>query len=85
VDRSPPGATELVGVAVSARRQRLKRTERSRFSLKERTACARHGHPQEGTGAAEVDQVQAIGSKPRGEDQIQGVEVGGPVALHGAA
>ena len=85
MDRSPPGATELVGVAVSARRQRLEFAERSRFSLEERTASARHGHPQDGTGAAKVDQVQAIGSKPRGEDQIQGVEVGGPVALHGAA
>jgi len=41
-------------------------------------------HPQEGTGAAEVDQVQAIGSEPRGEGHIEGVGVGGPVALHGA-
>ena len=82
MDRPPAGATELVGIAVPPRSEGLKFPERSGFSLEERPARARHGHPQEGTGAAEVGQVQTIGSEPRGEGQIEGVEVGGPVALH---
>src|SRR2546425_3638262 len=45
-------------------------------------ACSRHGHRKKRAGAAKVDQVQTIGSEPRGEGQIEGVEVGGPVALH---
>src|SRR2546425_6241082 len=44
-------------------------------------ACSRHGHRKKRAGAAKVDQVQTIGSEPRGEGQIEGVEVGGPVAL----
>src|SRR5439155_4870907 len=55
----------------------------SAFALEERPACSRHGHRKKRAGAAKVDQVQTIGSEPRGEGQIEGVQVGGPVALHG--
>jgi len=82
VDRPPAGATELVGIAVPPRSEGLEFPERSEFSLEERAARARHGHPQERTGTAEVDEVQTIGPEPRGEGQIEGVEVGGPVTLH---
>ena len=83
MDRPPAGATELVGIAVPARSQGLEYPERSRFSLEERTARARHCHPQERTGAAEIDQVQTIGSEPRGYRQIERIiDVGQRVALH---
>jgi hypothetical protein len=82
VDRPSAGATELVGIAIPSRRQGLKFPERSRLSLEEQTAGARNGHLQQGTGPADVDQVQSIGSKPRRHCQIESIEVGRPGALH---
>jgi len=82
VDRPPARATELVGIAIPSRGEGLEFPEGSGCSLEEWTAGARHGHPQERTGAAEVDQIQTIGSEPWGYRQIERVEVGRPVALH---
>ena len=80
MNRPPLGVAELLGVTVTAGGQGLELAESPGLSLEEQTARPRHLERQEGTGAAEVDQVQPIRPQARRQGQIEGIKIGRAIA-----
>src|SRR5712691_734777 len=76
---SPP---QLGGVAVSPGSERLELPKRSGSRLVEQATGPRHLHREEGTDAAQVDQVQPVGAEGRREDAMKGVEIRGARPPH---
>src|SRR5712691_11002004 len=75
--------TQLGGVAVSPGSERLELPKRSGSRLVEQATGPRHLHREEGTDAAQVDQVQPVGAEGRREEAMESVEIRGARAAHG--
>ena len=81
-DRSLLGSAQLGCVAVPARREGLEAPERAGGSLEQQPAVARYLEGEQRSRSPEIDQIQAIGSDARSEDEVERVQVGRTVATH---